>query len=194
LSIRQVAHTIFPNSTYENVANKDAIRLFDIYNRKGGMYDRLKTGWGTYFRRMTHLLAVIKGNTLYINQLAELIDMLKKRKKIYKSAYTITISAPGIDNKKIYGGPCLNSICLQLSKNHNGKKSINLLAIYRNHNFVQRAFGNYVGLGQLLNFICEQCLFEMGSLTCISSHATLSRDTPKHLNWPSRSELKKLVE
>jgi hypothetical protein len=53
---KDVAYTIFPHKLYET--RRNAQRLFHSYNRKGGLYDRLRRrprrGWGTYFHRMTN--------------------------------------------------------------------------------------------------------------------------------------------
>ena len=50
-------------------------------------------------------------------------------------------------------------------------RTISLLAVYRNHDFRERTFGNYWGLCSLLKYICTETDSSMGSITCISSHA-----------------------
>ena len=51
LTLKQVTYTIFPHSLYLHVS-RDSDKLFDRYNRSGGIYDRLsrrygrKFGWG----------------------------------------------------------------------------------------------------------------------------------------------------
>lgn len=53
---KDVAYTIFPHRLYATY--KNATQLFDAYNRPTGLYARLRkrprSGWGTYFRRMTY--------------------------------------------------------------------------------------------------------------------------------------------
>jgi hypothetical protein len=118
LSLKQVVYTVFPISLYRQVG-KDPIKLFERYNRYGGIYDRLrrrhgrKFGWGSYFRRMTRYPAMDgQGHTVMVNQLKDVLDMLQERDRIYKAAYTISIQIPGTDGKRIRGGavPKLYSI------------------------------------------------------------------------------------
>jgi hypothetical protein len=68
----------------------------------------------------------------------------------------------------VIGGPCLHYIFLQLDSD---LRTMNMLAIYRNHDFANKAYGNYVGLGDLLEFLCYETNFNVGKLTCVSSHA-----------------------
>jgi hypothetical protein len=48
-----------------------------------------------------------------------------------------------------------------------------MTALYRNHYFVSRAYGNYLGLGWLLKFISSATGREPGELLCVSSLAKL---------------------
>jgi len=192
LNIHQISYTIFPDTLYKNVAKENADKLFELYNKN---FNRIKTSWGTYFNRMIYWPYYNRKNkkVVYINQLKEIIFMLNKRNRIYRTPYFITISSPNVDLKKPFGGPCLNYIALQLDRNDKGKKIINLLAVYRNHNFIERAFGNYIGLGQLLNFICKESNYNMGYLTCISSHAYISTDK-RNAKKGVMTAIKELIE
>lgn len=174
LSIRQVSYMIFPDTMYKNI-NYNEDKLYKYYCK---YYPRIKTSWGTYFYRMIayQYYDVKKKRDGYFNQLKEIISMLKRRDKVYKTPYFILISNPVYDLRRPIGGPCLNYIALQLDRDGKGNKSISLLAFYRNHNFLERALGNYIGLGQLLNFICKESKYKMGYLTCISSHAYIGID------------------
>ena len=51
------------------------------------------------------------------------------------------------------------------------RETVSLLAVYRNHDYFQKALGNFIGLGQLLKFICDQTGRQAGTLTCHSAHA-----------------------
>ena len=168
LAPKQVAYTIFPHNLYKNLANKDADKLFDLYNRKRGLYDKLHylkpNGWGTYFRRMTHYE---EADGSIVNQLKNVIDSAKEN-DTYKAAHTIIIQKPAA--RYLRGGPCLNYIALQCDK-IDGIPSLGLLAVYRNHDFLERAYGNYLGLCNLQQFVAKQVGRECGPLTCISSRA-----------------------
>jgi hypothetical protein len=58
-----------------------------------------------------------------------------------------------------------------------------MTAHYRNHYFVERAYGNYLGLGRLLVFIAHEAGLEPGRLLCVSGHAVLDGTTSEVLKW-----------
>lgn len=199
LTVKQVTYTIFPHSLYQRV-HKDPAKLFERYNRIGGIYERLKRrgsrkfGWGSYFRRMTHYTAVNhRGRITTTNQLREIVEMLSKRGKRYKAAYTISLQIPCVDGRRVRGGPCLNYLALQLAN----PGVLNMLAVFRSHEFIERAYGNYLGLGFLMDFICDQTGYTLGTLNCLSSYATISDLAGRRRTaggWPSVAELSALVK
>ncbi len=172
LGPKDVAYTIFPHKLYEK--RGDAVRLFDSYNRKGGLYERLRRrprrGWGTYFHRMTNY--DIRGETQ--NQLKNIIDAINTRDKTYKAAYTIVIQKPGGETVRPLGGPCLNYIAVQMQRQSSGT-TLGLLSVYRNHDFLKRAYGNYWGLCNLICFLSRETGSMPGPLTCVSSRAYVDR-------------------
>lgn len=195
LILKQVVYTIFPHSLYLQV-NKDPDRFFNRYNRVSGVYDRLrrryprKFGWGSYFRRMTsYPVSDEYGNITLVNQLGEIIQMMQDRVRIYKAAYTISIQIPGIDGRRIMGGPCLNYMALQLKY----PRVLNALAVYRNHDFIQRSYGNYLGLGYIMEFVCDQTGYSMGTLNCLSSHASVANIAGAD-SWPSIAEIRSISQ
>lgn len=166
LAPRHVAYTIFPEGLYRDGAN--ATQVFASYNRPNGLYDRLhkrKKDWGTYFRRMTHYEG--KKGTV-VNQLENIINAFRDRKSISKAAYTLVIQYPGGETVRPLGGPCLNYLAVQAEPD---PFSIGLMAVYRNHDFLERAYGNYWGLCNLVSFIAKEVGATPGPLTCVSSHA-----------------------
>lgn len=167
LGAKHVAYTIFPHGLYERKAQSDANRLFDLYNKEGGFYQRIHhrnpREWGTYFRSMTHHIDA-KGR--YVNQLQNAINLLQKYPR-FNAVCKIHIEGPN-NNMKARGIPCLNYLTLQNCRHTN---KIGMLAVYRNHDFLKRAYGNYWGLCNLLTFIAENVGKTPGPITCISSHA-----------------------
>lgn len=166
------AYTIFPYRHYE--IHRDAQKLYHDYERPGGMYFRLNRrrgtrGWGTYFHRM---IKYCYNGGEPVNQLANIIDKIKTRATVSKAAYTIVIQKPGSETTWKMGGPCLNYIAVQLSPN---PLTLGLLAVYRNHDFLNRAYGNYLGLCKLLQFLASEVNATPGPLTCISSRAYIDR-------------------
>jgi len=172
LGPKHVAYTIFPHKQYKGQGT--AKRLYENYNKHNGFYDwtrkRARSGWGTYFRRMTQY--EIQGKPP-VNQLNEIITSINSRQNTYKAAYTIVIQKPGRETIRPLGGPCLNYIAVQ------GKsglpRKLELLCVYRNQDFLERAYGNYWGLCNLARFLAKETESEFGSITCISSHAYVDK-------------------
>ncbi|MBI5384665.1 MAG: hypothetical protein HZA90_08235 [Verrucomicrobia bacterium] len=169
LGPRHVAYTIFPHEAYAKA--KTAERLFRAYNRSNGLYERLQrryrnhSSWGTYFRRMTQY----DGGGKPVNQLENIIKALNTRANVNKAALTIVIQRPGGETIRPLGGPCLNYLAVQAERD--GQTTLGLLAVYRNHDFLQKAYGNYWGLCNLLGFLANETGTVAGPVTCISSHA-----------------------
>jgi thymidylate synthase len=169
LGPKHVAYTIFPYKLYARKGN--ATDLFITYNKPSGLFDRIKTGWGTYFRRMTNYEEA--GGI--VNQLDNIISAIRDRDNISKAAYTVVIQKPGGETIRPLGGPCLNYIAFQVdAKKVNQPVTLGLLAVYRNHDFLERAYGNYWGLCNLLRFLSKEVGGIPGPLTCVSSHAYVS--------------------
>ncbi|KYH32811.1 hypothetical protein [Neomoorella mulderi] len=166
LDPKAVAYTIFPYKLYRRY--RTASNLFHVYNKPHGFYER-KYGsskyWGNYFRRMTYY----EGTNGVINQLENIINAINNSRRIHKAAYTIVIQKPGGETVKPLGGPCLNYIAIQ--QEPSTPKRLSLLCVYRNHDFLERTYGNYWGLCELLKFIAAEIEAIPTGITCISSHA-----------------------
>ena len=78
---------------------------------------------------------------------------------------TCASTPPAFDNSPI-GFPCLSHVSFTLV----GQK-IHLTALYRNQDFVSRAYGNFVGLARLGTFIAREVGRELGEVLCVASHA-----------------------
>ncbi len=172
LGPKHVAYTIFPHKLCNTSGT--AGRIFHAYNRKGGLYERLrrrrKIGWGTYFRRMTYY----ETHSGPQNQLNNIIEAINGRANIYKAAYTVVIQKPGGETIRPLGGPCLNYIAVQIETESSGT-TLGLLSVYRNHDFLERAYGNYWGLCNLICFLSRETGSMPGPLTCVSSRAYVDR-------------------
>ena len=165
----QVAYTIFPFKLYKPGRTRE--RLYKAYKR---YFDYTRTqdhrGWGTYFERMIWYCPSGKKEERF-DQLGHIIDSINNRKVNYGSSYYMVIPYPKKQAKRIMGGPCLNYVTIQVEKTSDEAKTVNLLAVYRNHDFLERAYGNYYGLCKLLNYIASETDSNLGVVTCISSHA-----------------------
>jgi len=162
---KDVAYTIFPYNQYKGKGTTP--KLYSNYINKLYPWTRRRShsGWGTYFYRMINY----ERNGNIINQLDNIISAINNRSTISKAAYTMTIQYPGSESIRKLGSPCLNYLAIQLEPGSPSK--IGLLSIYRNHEFLERAYGNYWGLCKLICFLAEETGLIPGSLTCISSHA-----------------------
>ncbi len=169
LGPKHVAYTIFPHKLYERTDNADL--LYKSYNRHNGLFDRIqkrKRRWGSYFRRMTRY----ETKDGIVNQIDKIIRAINDRDNVSRAAYTILIQKPGGETVRPLGGPCLNYMAVQLERNDSVQ--LGLLAVYRNHDFLERAYGNYWGLCNLVSFLAKETGVAVGPLTCVSSHAYVS--------------------
>jgi hypothetical protein len=172
IACKHVAHTIFPEGLWRKNAGGDPERLFELYNRGGGYYDRLRrhrkasnhNDWGTYFQRLSCADFSRRGE----GQLTQAIRALRRDAKPAGAIHLHT-SLP-IDGIRKIGGPCLQIVTVH-AKREDAGHSLSACALYRNHDFFQKALGNYVGLGHLLGFLAECSGMSVGALHVISGHA-----------------------
>lgn len=166
-----VSSTIFPENLYLLSNTRE-----DLYRKYiNRLYPKAKFGnWGTYFHRM--ISYPINGNS--INQLENIITKINSRVYHSKAAFTIYIQVPGNETVRKMGAPCLNYAAVQIESN-----KIGLLAVYRNHDFLKKAYGNYLGLCNLIKFLSMETNMDAGPLTCISSHAYIEKYKHSLLNF-----------
>lgn len=172
LSCKHVANTIFPAGLWRKFGRGDPERLFTLYNRPGGYYDRLKRrrarsshyDWGTYFQRLSSSDLSGRGES----QLTQAIRALTRADKPRGAIHLHTGFAK--DGIRKIGGPCLQSLTVH-TEWRNGHAHLSGCALYRNHNFFQKTLGNYIGLGNLLQFLAQSSELAVGTLHVISGHA-----------------------
>lgn len=169
LSPKHVAYTIFPCRLAARTHSPAELR--DRYVDR--MFPSIRTSWGTYF----HRLVAYTGRTgTTENQIGAVVAAINATPdRVYKASFTMTIPYAGGETRRRRGGPCLNYLALQLERNPD--PTLNLLAVYRNHDFRAKAYGNYMGLCQLLRYMADQTGYAPGRLTCYSSHAYVDADT-----------------
>lgn len=122
-----------------------------------------------------------------VPQLQRVLDRLKKEvgsRAPKSSAYEISIFSPGLDAGYM-SFPCLSHLSL---KYDHARAQVHLTAVYRNHTYLSHAYGNYVGLGRLMKFVCEQVGAVPGELLSVSTHADAE------LGAGSRVRVKKAVD
>ena len=168
-NIRQVINTIFP---YNLKSYFDDRHLFYLKYEQIYKNSRRKK-WGTYFQR---LISFGKGfENSHINQLENAINALRGDSP-QKYFITFHLTASNIEsNVRPLGGPCWQYGELTVNEDN----SIDLIAIYRNHDYLNKAFGNFIGLAKLLEFICAESQRRPGKIVIHSIHAYSSKAISK---------------
>ncbi len=167
-SLHTVSNTIFPQHLYKKSNNNS-----EFFNRFHKIYLKIrkspKNRSGTYFGRLTNWNNSAQSSAV-INQINNLLNKINNRPFGLKSSYLANVFDPVRDQGKYYGFPCLSFIDFKIEPSTN---QLHLIAFYRNHRFWERAYGNYLGLGQLLKFMCNETNMNTGNLLVISSHAEI---------------------
>jgi thymidylate synthase len=168
-SIASVANTIFPEAM---LRRHGAVDLYDAYHRVLPRMKRITRDWGRYFERLTKWTRVRNGQVSTINPLEDLITFMREQiagGRTYRNVYEMTIYDPTRDAKKISNRQCLSFLSFKLNTEH----QLLLTSVYRNHAYISRGLGNFIGLGRLQAFVAQQSGATLGSLTCVSTHAEI---------------------
>ncbi len=112
----------------------------------------------TYFERLTNFPGTNE------NQLEKIIQKLRSWPGRPKAALYAHIESPSTTKLRTRGGPCLQYI--QVGFGSDGR--LDLTALYRSHDYVEKAFGNFVGLTRCLRFLCQEAGKPIGKVRCIS--------------------------
>jgi thymidylate synthase len=165
-SIDTVANTIFPLSLRQ--VSRDRTEFFARYRRLVPRLKRFRGNHhGLYFDRLTEWPP---GAAEPLNQVEMVITRIiseRKRPGPLRFIYDMSLFSPSHDPRPI-GFPCLAYLNVKLDGGR-----LRLTAHYRNHYFVERAYGNYLGLARLQAFIAAEVGLTTGPLTCVSGHAEL---------------------
>ena len=131
----------------------------EIHDRAKRM-GRLHNKWGTYFERL------IRFEPKNTNQLEVVISKLNSWDR-RKAAFVFHLSDPAIDSPRWMGGPCW-----QFGEvSWRDDDVLDLTAVYRNHDYFERALGNFISLAELLRYICQETGKTAGKIICHSVHA-----------------------
>ncbi|WBB94469.1 hypothetical protein [Verrucosispora sp. WMMC514] len=178
-SVDTVANTIFPAAIASS--SRDHAELVQRYVR---MYPLLQKRFpqnrrGTYF----HRLIQYPGSDGPFDQIGAVISRIRTerdggnpKQARYETALAVADDAaanvpvyiPGRDNNAM-AFPCLSHCSFQLDT----EGRVHLLATYRSQYLVQRGYGNYLALGQLLAHVAEQTGLQVGHLTVVAGRAHL---------------------
>jgi hypothetical protein len=201
-SIDTVAETIFPTSLYRDPhytwtpastpaetkqLDDAAAELYDTYLDILPLLRTMRANkQGTYFSRMITWPGKEAGGT---NQLALRVKRLRSEARLnHRTLNTLDIDVaadalaaeePPIEGVQVYAVsdvrtrsfPCLTHIDLTLL---NGE--LHCTAVYRHQYLVEKAYGNLVGLANLMRFLAQQGGCAVGELVV---HATLADSQPR---------------
>lgn len=185
--ITTVANTIFPAQMA--VTSRDHVHLGARYRRMYPTVRRLHRDnrRGTYFGRIVAHPAAMEE----LDQLGELIRRLRTelhtpgpKSARYEMnvavpaepfseepvgghvvAEAVPIYAAGQDNSPM-GFPCLSFCSFQLDQDR-----LHMVAHYRRQHLIVRGYGNYLGLGQLLGYVCTMTGLSPGELMIVAGVA-----------------------
>lgn len=135
--------------------------------------------YGTYFERMMAFTGERRGERRIINQLQFVIDQMKKNRRRRESALQIACFDPAKDHtgQPVRGFPCLQQV--GIAYDDQGNLAVN--ALYPVQYIFDRAYGNYLGLCQLGEFIAHQTGGRFVRLTCFIAKPELGNVSKKVL-------------
>ncbi len=179
--VSTVANTIFPTAFYRwgSPRTESRQRLYDLHARAMRVQRRMRDK-DNYFNRLVSW----PSSDGPLNQLEALVLKLTREVKATNpksSCYEVGIEHPEFDavtsggdvrvqspehDKRIMGFPCLSHLSFTLVGGE-----LHLTAVYRNQHFIARAYGNYVGLARLVEFVTQESGCIPGEILCVATHA-----------------------
>jgi hypothetical protein len=161
-----VANTIFPMSLWNPSAADDAEQLFSRYNRLWPRIQRANPR-GTYFRRLTAFAPKGQDGEA-VNQLRHVIDTHRDGNH-RRSALIACIFDPTRDHSdcRQQGFPCMQ----QVSFAPLGDNELMVTAVYVTQFLFPRAYGNYLGLCRLGQFVAKHMNRRLTRVNCIATIA-----------------------
>lgn len=186
-SCQTVANTIFPKSLWNPKKNRKT--LFDRYNRVHSiiMKSDVRNKKGRYFDRLIRY-DDNNHNGKLVNQLEYIISTRMDKNNHRRSAYQASIINPYTDHthQPISGFPCLQ----QISFIPNSQKgTLSVFGYYPYQYIIDRAYGNYLGLCWLGQFMAHEMGLEFSEMTCVTGIAKLGDKINK-----TDADLKKLKD
>ncbi len=193
-SLSGVANTIFPQSTLDR---HGPAAFYEVYReRLLPRMKRMTRDWGRYFDRMTAWKKIRDHNVEVINPLDDLVKFMSAQidsERTYRNVYEMTVYDPTRDAGKVANRQCLSFMSFKLDEDNR----LMLTAMYRNHAYIARALGNFIGLARLQRFVAGESGAQMGSLTCISTHGEIDHGRQNRcgrLEGWTRAEANALLE
>lgn len=161
--VHTVANTIFPESLYR-LAKYDRHQLYKIYLRTLPRYkalEKAKNRRGLYFER----LIAFDDGARNSNQLEFIIGEYTSRKGVRRSMLQASTFDPRRDHVRDaqLGFPCLQQISFVPEGNE-----LTLNAFYATQQIFEKAYGNYLGLCRLGNFMAREMGLTFNRMSCFA--------------------------
>lgn len=181
-SVQTVANTIFPSELYRPNAQNPREHLYNNAEDAWRIHRRRKKP-ETYFRRLT---AYEVGTATPVNQLEQIITTLRGKTVDRRTPHhrnneleavlttphqTSSAAFYRAGDRIVPGFPCLIHLSFTLHRDR-----LTLTALYRSQNYIQRAYGNYLGLARLLAFVSTETEALTGELVIVASAASPELD------------------
>lgn len=167
-SVETVARTIFPIGLWNPKRPR-----FELYERYTKILPKLRkyrlNRRGLYFERLIQYPQRRDGDC--VNQLEFIIETYTSHNNHRRSALQASLYNPFIDatDSPRAGFPCLHQVAFVPS---NGR-DLHLIAFYPLHYVFERAYGNYLGLAHLGQFMAQEMRLQLKSLICMAGVAKL---------------------
>jgi len=163
--IDTVANTIFPMSLWNRSSSRHVLfGRFDTIWPK--MKKNLANRNGTYFRRFT---AFGEGK---FNQIEHVLATWSQGNH-RRSALQLAVFDPLIDHthQRQRGFPCLHQVAVVPGSDG----LLTLTAFYATQTLFEKAYGNYLGVARLGQFIAQELGMVLAGITCVASLAMLTQ-------------------
>ena len=177
LSCHQVANTIFPSRLW----NRDVDRQ-ELYRRYLRISDRIlrypSNRKGVYFQRF---ISYGDGSREQgrVNQLEHIIQTWRGGNH-RRSALQAAVFDPYTDHthQPVRGFPCLQQVAFAAKKN----SGLSVTGFYATQYIFERAYGNYLGLFRLGQFMAQEMKLRLERVICVASPAKLSGGRKRDLS------------
>jgi len=184
--IHTVANTIFPYSLWKHSKN-NRNKLFDMYLKALPRYKALaphKNRRGIYFERLIAYGAGPKNG----NQLEYIISQYNSRSGVRKSMFQASIFDPARDHitSAQLPFPCLQHISFVPQ---NRDKTLTINAFYATQQMFEKAYGNYLGLCRLGDFMAHEMGLTFERMNCFIGVAKLDTIPKSHQSLTQLTEI-----
>ena len=160
---------IAASDLFESYTSMLAVLTTDTANNRGTYFGRMiswpgKTGNGV--NQLADRIASLRRARCANHKKRNLEDIVVSGEAEWLNDPTIGVQVYAASDRRERGFPCLVHIDLTLFEGR-----LNMSAVYRHQYLVTKAYGNLLGLSQLLGFLAHQTGYQVGELVVNASFA-----------------------